>query len=698
MTMNKITAKLRKHNKAQYRILGTCIFLSVLLVSAFTFMFFSPTVQTLLPDGGDSRKLSWLLLFVTIIGCTIFTLYGANLFFKYKSREFGVFLALGEQKKQLRNQLAKELAAVIVKYVIWGILLALPASYLIWKLFQLLIVNTTELKYSLSIEGAAAGLLFSAFLVLCILITGIRFIKRSNIMDILNDQRKTEMVKEIKPNTWKIGLFLIVTGLFLAMIVPAVVARVCLFLMPAIWNATYLLCIAGLYLLMLSAVGHSKKGKNPNKYYKNIISTNLMRFTARQTTKNMCVITMLIFVMLISAFWGMTYYDSVLSSGDKAGYAHLLHYPAAEQQLSKDDIESLAQKHGLAITDYEETDLPQFIIHYTQRDLTDGGKYFDIQSEKLASFLSASDFNRITGATVSLNTGEYKTVVPADYAPSIWVGPDCLNLIENPVTGMQLKPAYMGTEIFDDFMAMSAPFTFILSDKDFKALSAGMNASFMEKLVLFNVSEKGDAYTFAAELRNEYIAHATSVSDHMGLYDAHEEALALSSGETYGYAGSIGPMSPDNPQLLGDWKYAPFLKILQKTSGMQMIAVFLLLSIYISIISLSAVGIMSYVRSITIAMDNRQLFHDLQKLGADNAYVDRVIKMQLTKIFSYPAAAGCGIGFLFALIMSYSNDGRMNPSEFKMLGVESAMIVFIVVFICLIYRVSFRKMKNIIKE
>ena len=39
-----------------------------------------------------------------------------------------------------------------------------------------------------------------------------------------------------------------------------------------------------------------------------------MRFTARQTTKNMCVIAMLIFVLLISAFWGMQYYDSAFET------------------------------------------------------------------------------------------------------------------------------------------------------------------------------------------------------------------------------------------------------------------------------------------------------------------------------------------------------------------------------------------------
>lgn len=101
MTMSSITAKLRRKNQDQYRLLGICIFLSVLLVSSFTIMFFSPSIQEFLPQGGDTRKLMWLMLGVVSVGCLIFTLYGSSLFFRKKSREFGVMLALGQEKREL---------------------------------------------------------------------------------------------------------------------------------------------------------------------------------------------------------------------------------------------------------------------------------------------------------------------------------------------------------------------------------------------------------------------------------------------------------------------------------------------------------------------------------------------------------------------------------------------------------------------
>ena len=62
MTLHNIFSKLRKQNKGQYLMLGFCISLSVLLITAFALMYLGPTVQNFLPDGGDTRKLATLLL------------------------------------------------------------------------------------------------------------------------------------------------------------------------------------------------------------------------------------------------------------------------------------------------------------------------------------------------------------------------------------------------------------------------------------------------------------------------------------------------------------------------------------------------------------------------------------------------------------------------------------------------------------
>lgn len=702
MTMSKITAKLRKKNRDQYLLLGICIFLSVILVTSFTMMYFSPSIQELLPPGGDTRKLMKLMMGVVMIGCLIFTLYGSSLFFRKKSREFGVMLALGEERGALAGQLVKELAAVVVKYVLSGILLAVPVSYLIWKLFQAIALNTARLKYRPGNAGIFAGILFAAILSLCILVLGIRFIRQADIMNILNASRKTEMVREIKPWFGRLGAALVAAGLFLAMAVPQLTVRLFRQGMPAIWNVTYLLGIAGLYLIVLSAVGYSKKGKHPEKYYKNIISTNLMRFTARQTTRNMLCIALLVFVMIGSAFWGVMYYFSAMDGGGEAPYDYSWHYPAKEAQIGKEETEKIAREHKVTLTAYEDLDSLQLVIRYTGRDMDEQKRYFDAEYEKLASFIAASDFERISGRSISLKAGEYQTVTTTDFQENVWVSVDCLNEIENPVTGERMVPEFRGTAEFDNLAIGSDPFAFLLSDEDYNRFAKDLPDDWKEKHAFFNAEYMTDAgdkkfyeYEFADAVIQEYIARATELSNHYGLYDSREEELALAAGKEYGYAGKID-LSPDNPQIMDDWKYAPFSKIFLQANAMEMVAVFVLLSIYISVISLTAAGIMSYIRSITIAMDNRQLFEDLRRLGTDDAYEEKVIKVQLRKIFAYPVAAGCTVVGLFSLFLTYFNDMRLQAFEVNMLLLEVLLMIFIAGVLYVVYRIAYGKMRRIV--
>lgn len=702
MTMSKITAKLRKKNRDQYLLLGICIFLSVILVTSFTMMYFSPSIQELLPPGGDTRKLMKLMMGVVMIGCLIFTLYGSSLFFRKKSREFGVMLALGEERGALAGQLAKELAAVVVKYVLSGILLAVPVSYLIWKLFQAIALNTARLKYRPGNAGIFAGILFAAILSLCILVLGIRFIRQADIMNILNASRKTEMVREIKPWFGRLGAALVAAGLFLAMAVPQLTVRLFRQGMPAIWNVTYLLGIAGLYLIVLSAVGYSKKGKHPEKYYKNIISTNLMRFTARQTTRNMLCIALLVFVMVGSAFWGVMYYFSAMDGGGEAPYDYSWHYPAKEAQIGKEETEKIAREHKVTLTAYEDLDSLQLVIRYTGRDMDEQKRYFDAEYEKLATFIAASDFERISGRSISLKAGEYQTVTTTDFQENVWVSVDCLNEIENPATGERMVPEFRGTAEFDNLAIGSDPFAFLLSDEDYNRFAKDLPDDWKEKHAFFNAEYMTDAgdkkfyeYEFADAVIREYIARATELSNHYGLYDPREEELALAAGKEYGYAGKID-LSPDNSQIMDDWKYAPFSKVFLQANAMEMVAVFVLLSIYISVISLTAAGIMSYIRSITIAMDNRQLFEDLRRLGTDDAYEEKVIKVQLRKIFAYPVAAGCTVVGLFSLFLTYFNDMRLQAFEVNMLLLEVLLMIFIAGVLYVVYRIAYGKMRRIV--
>ena len=105
MTLNKMFAKLRKYNKKNYYQLKFCIAFAVMLIASFISIVLNQAMQNALPAGGDSRRMVYMIFAVAVIGCTIFIIYAARLFLRYRSREIGVFLALGAEKKQMSRAL-----------------------------------------------------------------------------------------------------------------------------------------------------------------------------------------------------------------------------------------------------------------------------------------------------------------------------------------------------------------------------------------------------------------------------------------------------------------------------------------------------------------------------------------------------------------------------------------------------------------
>ena len=235
--------------------------------------------------------------------------------FKYKSRGFSASGA-GRAEEAAYGCLARELAAVILGYMLLGIIGAFPYILPYLEGFQALLLDARNLGYSISMMGIAAGVLLPVCLLCCIFAAGYRFIRRADIMEILKTQRKSEIVKDIRPWTGKLGLACVIIGLALCDGRAADMGQgVSSSSIPALeWSLSDQR--RELYLFLLSAVGRTKRDAIRKKYYKNIISTNLMRFTARQTTKRYVRDRDADLRTADLCFWGMQYYDSAFRNGE----------------------------------------------------------------------------------------------------------------------------------------------------------------------------------------------------------------------------------------------------------------------------------------------------------------------------------------------------------------------------------------------
>lgn len=696
--MNKIYKKLRQNTKGQYYLLSFCVFLSVLLVTSFSLMYFGPTVQDFLPEGGDTRKMAVLLLGVTAVGCFVFTVYAFGLFFRFKAREYGILMALGTEKKQLKKLLFQELSTVTALSSLVGLLISVPVSFLIWKLFELFIISNEQMTYRFGATGFLPGILF-AFVLACVLgIAGRRFINRSDIMEILRTQQKTEMVKEIKGWTFPVGVVLTVLGLLLGASVKEVSARVFGIGLPGVVNLFYLLSLAGIYLILLSAVAQSRARKNRSKYYGNLVSISLMRFTAKATTKNMCVMTLLIFVCGFSAFYGMQY---ILAGGGvqtKNSKDFSLHYPVLEDQIGKKEIYDTASSYSIAVTDFTEHTATNLVVSYNAKDFDEEtSRYIEVYRDKemAAIFVSESDFEKISGQDITVAPGTYQTITTTDYN-NFYEYEDGLQEVMNPDTEKTYPLTYGGTIENDVLAPFSEPFAYVVNDEAYREMTEGVQDAYKERVISFNAVNAEDSYDFARALLEQYVEHATDLSNHMGNWNIWAQKISDETGKEYGYGDRIH-MTIDNNMLLGDWKYAPAFNIITVQDRMQLISVYVMLCLYIFIISLAAVSVMAYVRSISVAEDNKGLFESLTKLGADHRYKRNVLKKQIARIVQYPGIIGCVLTFVFAFIINFMNDGRINSVETKALTLLTVMLVGMGIALYTIYKYSLYKAEKIVK-
>lgn len=703
MTLNKLYAKLRSYHWKNYTTLFLCIVLSAMLVTSYGLIYYSPTVQQILPTGGDSRKQAVMIFAVAIIGCAIFTVYAATLFYKNKSRETGIFFALGADKGKLKKMIFMDVLAVTSAGCAAGIVLSIPVSVGIWGIFRLVIVDTREMVYRFGFPGLFLGIVFSLFVAVCIFLLGVKFISRTNIIDILNETRKSEPVPRVKSWYGAAGLILTAAGLLLGYAFPQFMARKFYYFLPGIWNAVYGLSVIGLYLLMVHIVTHGKRGNCPKRYYKNIISISMMRFTGRQTVKNMCVMALLVFGSSFAFFYVPVMFTGISENIAQNPFDYAYTYEQRIDQIKGDEVFRLAEGYGVDITDYRELEGMDLIVDGNAWGDQVNGKIDLIYKERLGyrKFHRAGDIAQVTGREIFLKPGEYAMLAPSETAEKEEAD---VSVITDPVTGESRQMAYAGNIPYDGTLAGTGEEVFVLSDEEFEAYDAHLPVENKYTSVLFNVTDWEESYAFGKELKDEIIARTPKDAAVSNGYDRYAKQEAEAAGEVY-FMDEMYPtgkggleLSPYNAQLSVLWKYYPVFKVLQSQDTIKNMAVFLMLFVYIGVICYAAVGIISYTRGITIAVNYGQVFTDLRRLGADKRYVGFCIRSQLKKIFFYPYLAGCASVYAYMLMIFKGNDsmGMISSAERQALIINAVIIGAAGLYIVGVYAWTYRKFKKII--
>lgn len=426
-TFSEVYSKLRKNNKKNYLLLMGCCFFSVLLITAYVTMMRSPTVLNVLPEGGDSRKQVMAVFVLAVVGCGVFTTYASGLFFRSKSKETGVFMAMGASKRQLKELLAKELVLIALTTCVLGVLCGVPLAIGVWQIFRKFIVDTQQMSFTFDAQALLFALAFSVYVVVMLFFMGSRFIKRTNIIDIVNESRKSEPIKSVPRWYGIVGIALMFGGGFIGYLTPTFCVTVLKLYPPAWVNITYAPLFIGLYMILLHTVVNGWRGGRNR--YKNIISTSMMKFQGRQTVRNMLVITVLLAGGYFAAFYTPMLGTGAMQGFDKRPVDYAYHYRMDQNMITQEDVEKMAAEENVNIKDWKEAavaTLGQDGYEHIEKETAIGITYTKEYREILGSgtYISERDFNRMTNQNADVKSGEFCPVLTSDGDGDYMIGID----------------------------------------------------------------------------------------------------------------------------------------------------------------------------------------------------------------------------------------------------------------------------------
>lgn len=692
-TMKQLEQKLQKSDKKQAALYLFCNFVSLLLITSYSAMMFSPTVLLVLPEGGDSRKQMIAIFILALFGCVVFTIYAASLFFRKKSKQLGSLMALGASRKRLAPGLFREVLLLSGSSSLLGIIAGFPFVFLIWNGFRLFIVDSTQMILKLDFKYFYLSAVFFVIVVAFSCFTAYRYLKRTNIMDVIHEEHKNEPVKKLGRWCGPVGLLLILVGAVCGYEAPSIYMTLFSAYPSTLINVFYVPVFVGLYMVMLHTVVHGWRSykKHP---YRNIIARSMIKFQGKQTVNNLLVSTVLIagsaFALFYIPMMGVGQLMDVHSRTFDYGY----HYRMDQTVLGQKEISELAAKHGISIKDFRESPYLSLGID-TVGTIEDEDGHFHYEHIDLAAearFFSETGFYNLTGKHISVDRGSYRIISTEDETNLYFYHPNA-TFLTNMVTRETLPVTFAGYA-HDNFLADRKEFC-ILNDTDYAIIAQGLTPDWQGTMAVFNI-DGTDSYDFALDFFYMLVSSFGPECELPSFYDrvakiADEEAGNVYWGDTDRMT-RISYDEPDTSDFRLYWTYMPKSRMLDQNDFLRTWAVFLMMFLFISIICILAALIISYTRCMTIALNNRYVFDDLKRLGASPAFLKKEVKNQANTVFKIPAVIGLSVMYLLYVMLMFGNDGRLTMSEIGGLTFCLGILFLLAAIFYTVFRYTIKRM------
>ena len=693
MTLKSLEKKLQKVDRKQAGLYLFCNFVSLLLITAYSAMMLSPTVLLVLPEGGDSRKQMVAIFVLALFGCVVFTVYASGLFFRKKAKQLGTLMALGASGRRLLPGLLREVLFLSSVSSFAGILAGFPFVWILWNSFRLFITDSTQMTLRLDFKCLYLSALLFLIVVAFSCVNAYRYLRRTNIMEVVHEEHRNEPVREL--GTWcgPVGILLVFAGAVLGYTAPMVYQALFSAYSPVWINLLYAPCFLGLYMIMLHTVVHGWNFRRKQSY-KNLIARSMMKFQGKQTVNNLLVSTVLIAGGTFAIFYLPMMGVGRIMEIKERPYDYYYLYRADQTVPGEKEVSDLAASYNLKIKDFKNAPYLSLAMDGTT-EVEDEGRNFHYEYVPLLEegrFLSEDSYEMLTGEEISVEQGSYLAVSNADETGLYYLNSGAANLT-NMVTFQSITVTFAGY-VHYDFLVDQIGY-YVLNNTDYESIAQGLTPDWMGCTAFFNIDGE-DSYAFAEDFFYTLVSAFGPECELPVYYDRVTKYYKEQQGEVYwGDTDRMTKISfsrPDESDFRMYWTYMPKSRMLDQMDFLRTFSVYFMMFLFIAIICSLAAMIITYTRCMTIALNNRYVFDDLKKLGASPAFLIREIKGQAEPVFKIPSMVGMSIMYLLYALLMFGNDGKWTGSEIGGMAVCFFILIALAGVYYLVYRHTIKSM------
>ncbi|WP_195999930.1 FtsX-like permease family protein [Clostridium sp. 1001271B_151109_B4] len=340
--------------------------------------------------------------------------YANNFLIKRRKKEFGIYMTLGMENKQLSRLIFIETMLIgfvsLVVGVALGVLLSQGLSIFTAKLFKVSLVNFIFVfsKMAFIKTIVCFGLIY-----LVVLIFNSFTIRKVKLIDLLTSAKKNEKLR--MKNIWISVIVFIISVIMIGSAYFIVLKNGVAIVSPTTIGIPVLLGAIGTFLLFFSLSGFLLKVMQRNKkfYLKDLNMFVLRQINSKINTTfvSMSFICLMLFIAICTFSSGLG-----ISRGLNKDIKDLTQFDGTVWNLNGDRVENLLGKDNLeSIYDYAEYTNYNSGVQYskflTKEGIEKGSSYYPIFTDADITVIKLSDFNDLLNLLgkekVTLRENEY---------------------------------------------------------------------------------------------------------------------------------------------------------------------------------------------------------------------------------------------------------------------------------------------------